>query len=94
MVKNINSLFLSNSREAEPLFSGPSIIQPKLTIGQPDDPYEREADSMAEKVVGQLESSKSSSSIQAKCEACEQEDKLQRKEDEGNEMETDEKTHF
>ncbi len=30
------------------------VIQPKLTIGQPDDKYEKEADAMADKVVQRL----------------------------------------
>ena len=37
-------------KSQKPFFSGLSI-QPKLTIGQPDDQYEREADAMADKVV-------------------------------------------
>lgn len=66
-------------------------VQPKLTIGQPNDPYEKEADAMADQVVQRLRSEKTvqtkpidlSSSItpfiQAKCESCEEEEKLQKK---------------
>jgi hypothetical protein len=32
-------------------FSAPLTIQPKLTIGRPDDPYEQEADHVAERVM-------------------------------------------
>ena len=34
--------------------SGTGVLQTKLTIGQPDDQYEQEADSMADKVVQRL----------------------------------------
>lgn len=58
--------------------SGNSIIQTKLTIGQPNDKYEKEADEMADKVVQRL----ADTSIQAKCTHCEEEEKkktIQRK---------------
>lgn len=37
-------------------FFSPTFIQPKLTIGQPDDEYEKEADAMANKVVQRIAS--------------------------------------
>ncbi len=52
-------------------------------MGQPNDGYEKEADAMAEKVVKQPKSSKNTPAIQPKCEACEQEEKLQKMEKEG-----------
>ena len=61
-------------------FFGSSVIQPKLTIGAVDDPYEREADDVADKVM-RMDSNTiqtkplSISSIQRKCAACEQEEK-------------------
>ena len=64
------------------------IIQPKLTINQPNDVYEQEADAMAERVMRMTDSSfnphgffqPSVSSIQRKCDHCEEEEKkLQRK---------------
>ena len=75
------------------------IIQPKLTIGQPDDKYEKEADAVADKVVQRLAMpdvlTKKETAIQTKplaavitpilqtkCAACEQEEKLQRKDEE------------
>jgi flagellar motor protein MotB len=79
--------------------NGNGVIQPKLTIGRPDDKYEQEADAMADKVVQRLATpdvqTKRETTIQAKplathitpllqtkCATCEQEDKLQKKEEE------------
>ena len=31
--------------------SSPYFIQPKLTVGAPDDPYEKEADSVADRIM-------------------------------------------
>ncbi len=81
--------FFSRSNQAPSSFFSPSTIQPKLTIGQPNDKYEVEADNMADKVVQRLsESSNQNASagttspgIQRKCSSCEEEDKLQKKED-------------
>lgn len=73
-------------------FSSPApVVQAKLTVGAPDDPYEREADAMADKVVQRLAISPSDgdrnddippatpvnlpSGVQRKCAACEQEEK-------------------
>ncbi|HMQ68014.1 MAG TPA: DUF4157 domain-containing protein [Ignavibacteria bacterium] len=64
------------------------FFQPKLKINEPDDQYEREADSVAEQVM-RLPTEKSENhffkpalinSIQKKCTECEEEEKLQRKE--------------
>lgn len=46
--------FFSKSSEPATSFFNPATIQPKLTIGQPNDKYEMEADSMADKVVQRL----------------------------------------
>ena len=49
-------------------------IQPKLTVNNPGDKYEQEADSMAEQIMkGPV--------VQRKCAACEEDEKLQRKEE-------------
>lgn len=48
-----------------------SIVQTKLTVGQPNDPYEQEADRIADQVVN-LASTKESL-VQAKCVDCRQE---------------------
>lgn len=65
-------------------------MQPKLSINQPNDLYEQEADAMAEKVMRMPDSSVSNnyffkpaiSSVQRKCAHCEEEEekKAQRKE--------------
>ena len=70
--------FGGETAAAEPFFS-PRTIQPKLTIGKPNDPYEQQADAVADQVVAKLNSSPPSvktanlPTIQAKCDHCEQE---------------------
>ena len=51
------------------------LVQPKLTIGSPDDPLEDEADAIADKVMRMPEPN----FIQRKCAHCEEEEKVQRK---------------
>ncbi len=59
------------------------VVQPKLTINQPNDEYEREADAMADKVMRMPDPSVNSNlffkpaapSIQRKCAHCEEEEK-------------------
>ncbi len=68
-------------------FFAPIHIQPKLEINTPDDPFEREADAMAEKVMRMTVPSNNrrpffnpaSNVIHRKCAHCEEEEKLQRK---------------
>ena len=77
---------------------GKGVLQTKLTIGQPNDKYEQEADSMADRVVQRLATPETISRkengvqakplsfgitpvIQAKCTECENEEKLQKKEE-------------
>ena len=55
----------------KPLFS--PMIQTKLTIGQPGDKYEQEADAMAERVVQRLSDSNLPPTLQTKCDTCEKE---------------------
>lgn len=85
--------FFQNKEEAKPFFSK-HRIQPKLTIGQPNDKYEQEADLMTGFVVnrGNAPTSKSSAApkIQKKCATCEAENKavlpkLQKMEEEESE---------
>jgi hypothetical protein len=52
------------------------VVQTKLDVGSVDDPLEKEADSMADAVMR----SPDHSFIQRKCEACEKEEKVQKKE--------------
>jgi hypothetical protein len=90
--KRSNNFFEKSNK---PFFNA-SPIQAKLTVNQPNDPYEKEADAMADKVVQRLSNSsisnsqnnstpffnKSNSVVQRKCATCEQEDKLQKREEE------------
>jgi hypothetical protein len=82
-----------------PFFTTPSpIIQTKLTIGQPGDKYEEEADAMADQVVQRLSDAEAVQTkpdnaaspvtplVQAKCAACEEEEKLQKKEEDKEEL--------
>ena len=46
--------FLHESDHQSPSFFSPSSIQPKLTIGQPNDQYEQEADQTADQVLQRL----------------------------------------
>lgn len=79
--------------KAEPGFftsSQPSsFIQPKVNISQPGDPMEKEADATADRVMRMSEpvvqtstSTPPDDDVQRKCDACEKEEKLQRKEEE------------
>lgn len=62
-----------------------NIIQPKLSIGAPDDIYEKEADAMADKVMrmpmpSQVNFLSTNNTFQRKCAHCEEEEKqLQKK---------------
>ena len=76
----------SKSNKASTTFFSPLGIQPKLTFGKPNDKYEVEADTMADKVVSRLGASTPShqtngNKVQTKCKACMKEDELQKKED-------------
>lgn len=71
----------ANEEKTKPLF-----FQPKLTVGPVDDPYEREADAVADKIMRSSDDKVSSSDIQPiviqrKCAACDDDDKLQRQDD-------------
>lgn len=44
----------ASSQGADRPFFNPAAIQPKLTVGEPDDRYEQEADAMADQVVQRL----------------------------------------
>ena len=71
------------------------FIQPKLTINQPNDVYEQEADAMADKVMWmeqpgeQLKPLPIITSVQKKCEHCDKEKEMQRKEISGEEKTAD-----
>ncbi len=78
-----------------------TFFQPKLSINQPNDVYEQEADAMADKVMNTTNSSvnnnsffnPSITSVQRKCAHCEQEEKqMQRKENNSNKITASNKT--
>lgn len=87
--------FFSSSFNNNNSFFGPSAIQPKLEIGQPDDKYEQEADRVADTVMRmpdpqvqrqpveeeeeELQMKRQNTIIQRKCKECEKEEKLQKK---------------
>src|SRR5438309_8354465 len=84
----------SQLRKSEGLF-----FQPKLTINQPNDVYEQEADAVADKVMRMPDNSLSQnaffqpaiSTIQRKCAECEEEEvesNMQRKEANNNAVDT------
>jgi len=58
-------------------------IQPKLSLGAPDDPYEREADAVAEQVMRNLSVKADPPDIQAKCASCEREEERLRRQGSG-----------
>ncbi|MCB0611993.1 MAG: DUF4157 domain-containing protein [Phaeodactylibacter sp.] len=59
-------------------FFNPNTIYPKLTIGQPDDQYEREADAMGERALSMKETNgHPTPTIQSKCTDCPDEERLQ-----------------
>jgi hypothetical protein len=74
--------------------SGSLFFQPKLTVNQPNDKYEQEADSMADRVMRMANSTQNENTffkstpltIQRKCQHCQDEEKLHRKESSGAEV--------
>ena len=102
--KNGKGNFFSKSNKTTPAFFNANPIQRKLTIGKPNDIYEKEADAMADQVVQRLSADSSevltkdqnliqaktiasfaniTPFVQTKCASCGQEEKLQKKEDDG-----------
>jgi len=81
--------FFSKGGEGAYFFQNNKPIQPKLTVGPSNDKFESEADSVADKVVQRLGKSGPAAApvasitpvVQLKCAACEQEEKMQKKED-------------
>ena len=65
----------SGSRQTEKFFS------PNVTIGEPNDKYENEADSMADHVVNSTLNAPAPA-VQRKCEKCEEEENVQKKKEE------------
>ena len=76
---NITEPFFTPGRT--PVAARPAI-QPKLTVGKPNDKYEQEADTTADRVVKQINGRAAAPpTVQAKCDTCEKEDK--KREEEG-----------
>jgi hypothetical protein len=105
-----SSFFQSRSASPESSFfenrsatSKPTFFQAKLTIGPVDDPYEREADAVADRIIGMPDkhaspadsftANNTAAKVQRKCQHCDEEEKLQRKSEagakEGNAVLTD-----
>lgn len=63
-------------------FFSPATVQPKLTIGQPNDKFEKEADSVADRVVKQDTNSPATPNVQTAPAPEGQEEKLQKQEEE------------
>jgi len=84
-IEKLNGLHWSGKKTN---FFRPLGIQPKLSVNSPGDSYEKEADAMADHVMRQTTSgadvqhqvNSSNTLIQRKCDKCEEEEKLQRKE--------------
>lgn len=80
--KNRASLTAANKIRRQPFFTS-LLFQPKLTLGPVDDPFEREADQMAERVMRSFnhESAffKPLKGIQRKCTKCEEDEKIMKK---------------
>ncbi|MBL4674760.1 MAG: DUF4157 domain-containing protein [Mucilaginibacter sp.] len=66
---------LQNDHDKEQQNPSNLIVQAKLTIGAPDDPLERQADDVADRVMRAT----AENFAQCKCSECEKEDKLQKK---------------
>jgi hypothetical protein len=83
--KSSSSASFPKTRQ-QPFFP-PVHIQPKLTVGAASDPYEQQADAMAERVMRMPAPAKENSffspantaAVQRKCASCEEEEKVQRK---------------
>ncbi|WPU91353.1 DUF4157 domain-containing protein [Mucilaginibacter sabulilitoris] len=102
MQKNPPTLTTNKSQQASNVFFGKKkhlsffepTLQPKLTVNQPNDIYEQEADNMADHVVGMNDPAlkdnaffkPSLTTVQRKCQHCEEEEKLHRKESSGTEV--------
>src|SRR5690554_7559785 len=69
---------VQNETNRNPESPFPSLfVQPKLTVGSPDDPYEREADAMADQVMRMPEPG----FVQRKCAQCVEEEVQRQPED-------------
>ena len=89
-----NSKDTGGERNSNTPFFSRHTIQAKLQVNEPGDSYEREADAMADHVMRMTDVSAdrptffkpATSTIQRKCQHCEDEEMLHRKESSGNEV--------
>ncbi|WP_259070972.1 eCIS core domain-containing protein [Mucilaginibacter sp. X4EP1] len=94
--KGLNNTKDSNDNSSEKKSLRLAFFQPKLTVNQPNDVYEQEADHMADKVMRMADPSVNQQAffkpaythIQRKCQACEEEDKFVHRK-ENSQSETD-----
>ncbi|MCG9910687.1 MAG: DUF4157 domain-containing protein [Flavobacteriales bacterium] len=77
-ISNANHQNHAQGKEGGHFFNN-NIIQPKLTVGQKDDAYEKQADQTADNVVQKLNNN-TAESAPAKVESAQEKEKLQRKE--------------
>jgi hypothetical protein len=64
------------------ILRAPATVQTKLRVGAPDDPFEQEADRVAEQVMRMPAPSPSAPVVQRKCSQCAEEEVVQRDSDE------------
>jgi lipoprotein-anchoring transpeptidase ErfK/SrfK len=87
-VKKTETSLVSRKKVKQNLF-----FQPKLTVGPTDDVYEREADAVADRVMRmgneRVQMKTVPVDIQKKCAHCEEEEKLQRKETDTGEVQSE-----
>lgn len=79
--KKAGNFFVRKDRSS---FFPPLSVQPKLIVGPTDDPFEKEADTTADRIMRMsdkliFQTQPSSLPIQRKCASCEEEDKIQMK---------------
>jgi len=95
ITKSLNNAKANDNNSSQKKGVKPAFFQPKLTINQPNDIYEQEADHMADKVMRMPDLSANQNAffkpahnhIQRKCQACEEKEKhVHRKESNGNEV--------
>ena len=85
--KRSEGTFFPSTQEVKSPFFSPLTIQPKLTVNQPNDKYEQEADLMADRVARKIDSSQSTPQIQRQEEGAEEEEEVQMKAQSEGEME-------
>lgn len=100
--KSLNNAKTNDNNSFQKKAAKAAFFQPKLTINQPNDVYEQEADHMADKVMRMPDPAVNQDAffkpanmhVQRKCQACEEEEKhVHRKENSSNEVQADSGLH-